>query len=148
MSSRHICQYRYYSGRGNAEFQSRYQDFVSRIHLSSGGTFRNLMGTLLRRRPGSIPIETYLARRLCLSLYKMRRLQIGGYVRTVLLSIANVLPRQVKRDSICTSALSILLSYLSLDIMLLHPISHRHPCDSQLSSGFRDVASGRVQGPS
>ena len=96
MSSRRVCQYPYYSGRGNAESHSRYQDFVSRIHLSSGGTLRNLMGTLLRRQKGSIPIETYLARRVCLSPSKMCQLQIGGYVRTVLLSIANVLPSASK----------------------------------------------------
>lgn len=74
----------------------RYRDFGSLISLSKHGTVGNLMGNLFRRRSGSVSIEGWCARMAYLSLYKMHQIAVQGVIRTLLMTMANVLTRRAK----------------------------------------------------
>lgn len=74
----------------------RYQDFGSLINLSQHSTVGNLMGNLFGRHSGTVTIEGRIARLAYLSLYKMHQIAIQGAVRTLLLTLANLLTRQAK----------------------------------------------------
>ena len=81
---------------GRSLLNYEYKDFGSLINLSQRGTIGNLMGNLLRRKPASFPVEGYLARWVYLSLYKLHQVQTNGYIRTGLLTLANILTRASK----------------------------------------------------
>lgn len=73
----------------------RYQDFGSLINLSRHSTVGNLMGNL-GRRSGSLAIEGWFARMAYLSLYKMHQIAVQGVIRTMMMTMANVLTRRAK----------------------------------------------------
>lgn len=73
----------------------RYRDFGSLISLSGRSAVGNLMGNLLGRY-GSIALEGWSARMAYLSLYKMHQFAIHGVVRTLLMTVANLITRPAK----------------------------------------------------
>ena len=73
-----------------------YQDFGSLINLSQHSTVGSLMGNLFGRRSGVVSIEGWFARMAYLSLYKMHQIAVQGVIRTLLMSMANVLTRRAK----------------------------------------------------
>lgn len=74
----------------------RYQDFGSLINLSKHSTVGNLMGNLFGRRSGTVSIEGWFARAAYLSLYKMHQIAVQGVIRTMLMTMANILTRRAK----------------------------------------------------
>lgn len=73
-----------------------YKDFGSLINLSKYSAIGQLMGNLFGHQPTNMPLEGMLARWAYLSLYKMHRVAVLGWVRTVLLTLADVLTRSSK----------------------------------------------------
>lgn len=74
----------------------RYQDFGSLINLSEHSAVGNLMGNLFGRRAGSVSIEGWFARMAYLSLYKQHQIAVQGFIRTLLMTLANALTRRTK----------------------------------------------------
>ncbi|MGD9601475.1 MAG: NAD(P)/FAD-dependent oxidoreductase [Gammaproteobacteria bacterium] len=74
----------------------RYRDFGSLINLSAHSTVGSLMGNLFGRQSGAIAIEGWFARVAYLSLYKMHQVAVQGPVRTLLMTLANLLTRSTK----------------------------------------------------
>lgn len=74
----------------------RYRDFGSLISLSKHSAVGNLMGNLFGRRSGSMSIEGWFARIAYLSLYKQHQIAVQGVIRTLLMTMANVLTRRAK----------------------------------------------------
>lgn len=74
----------------------RYRDFGSLINLSQHSTVGTLMGNLFGRRSGSVAIEGWFARLAYLSLYKRHQIAVQGVIRTLLLTLANMLTRRTK----------------------------------------------------
>jgi len=73
-----------------------YRDFGSLINLAKHSAVGNLMGNLLSRQPASFPVEGRLARWAYLSLYKMHQVAVQGWVRTALVTVADLLTRSSK----------------------------------------------------
>lgn len=74
----------------------RYHDFGSLINLSQHSTVGSLMGNLFGRRSGTVSIEGWFARAAYLSLYKMHQVAVQGVIRTLMMTMANVLTRRAK----------------------------------------------------
>lgn len=82
---------------GGREFpRYSYRDYGSLINLSDRSTVGKLMGNLLGRASGSLFVEGLLARLAYLSLYKMHQAAVQGWIRTGLLTAANLLTRRAK----------------------------------------------------
>jgi NADH dehydrogenase len=81
---------------GRALPQFVYRDYGSLINLSRYQTIGNLMGNLMRRGPGTLFVEGWLARLAYLSLYKMHQVAVLGPVRTVLETLANLLTQRAR----------------------------------------------------
>lgn len=73
-----------------------YVDYGSLINLSRYSTVGNMMGNLLGKKAGSMMIEGVLARFVYWSLYKMHQVEIQGFVRVTLTTIANILTQKTK----------------------------------------------------
>lgn len=71
-----------------------YVDYGSLINLSRYSTVGNMMGNLLGRRAGSVMVEGLIARFVYTSLYKMHQINIQGFIRVMLLSIADFLTQK------------------------------------------------------
>jgi len=74
----------------------RYRDFGSLINLSTHSTVGSLMGNLFGHQSGVVSIEGWFARMAYLSLYKMHQIAVQGLVRTLLMTLANLLTRSAK----------------------------------------------------
>ncbi len=83
------------AGRNTAPLY-RYRDFGSLINLSEHSTVGSLMGNLFSRRSGTVLIEGWFARMAYLSLYKMHQFAVQGVVRTVMMTLANMVTRHAK----------------------------------------------------
>ena len=73
-----------------------YVDYGSLINLSQYSTVGNLMGNIAKVWSKSVFIEGIFARLVYLSLYKMHQVALHGFIRTGLLTIANMLTRRSK----------------------------------------------------
>tara|TARA_R110002072_G_C7957384_1_gene533636 strand:+ start:886 stop:2217 length:1332 start_codon:yes stop_codon:yes gene_type:complete len=73
-----------------------YVDYGSLINLSRYSTVGNMMGNLLGKKAGSMMIEGVLARLVYWSLYKMHQVEIQGFIRVTLTTIANFLTQKTK----------------------------------------------------
>ena len=74
----------------------KYVDYGSLINLSRYSTVGNMMGNLLGKKAGSVMIEGLLARFVYMSLYKMHQINIQGFLRVTMLSIADFLTQKHK----------------------------------------------------
>ncbi|MEQ8937651.1 MAG: FAD-dependent oxidoreductase, partial [Gammaproteobacteria bacterium] len=72
----------------------KYVDYGSLINLSRYTTVGNMMGNLLGKNAGSVMIEGLIARFVYISLYKMHQVNIQGFIRVMLLSIADFLTQK------------------------------------------------------
>lgn len=72
----------------------KYVDYGSLINLSRYSTVGNMMGNLLGKKAGSVMIEGLIARFVYISLYKMHQVNIQGFLRVMLLSIADFLTQK------------------------------------------------------
>ncbi len=70
-----------------------YKDYGSLINLSRFETIGSLMGSLMRRRTGSVMIEGWLARMAYMSLYKMHQQALHGTPWVLLSTLASQLTR-------------------------------------------------------
>ncbi|MCI0400671.1 MAG: NAD(P)/FAD-dependent oxidoreductase [Gammaproteobacteria bacterium] len=73
-----------------------YRDYGSLVSVSRYTTVWTLMGNLMGKWSPYVTIEGLLARFAYLSLYKMHQLALGGIVRVILLTLANLLTRRTK----------------------------------------------------
>lgn len=69
-----------------------YRDYGSLVALGKYSTVGSLMNQLMR---GSVMIEGVIARLVYLSMYKLHQAALFGWLRTILLTLANLLRRQV-----------------------------------------------------
>jgi len=67
----------------------KYVDYGSLVNLGKYSTVGNLMGNLMGRWSGNLRVEGLLARFVYKSLYKMHLISLHGYLREILLTIAN-----------------------------------------------------------
>ncbi len=73
-----------------------YVDYGSLINMSRYSTVGNLMGSVMKLWTQSVFIEGIFARTVYLSLYKMHQVALHGYIRTTLITMANVITRRSK----------------------------------------------------
>jgi NADH dehydrogenase len=69
-----------------------YRDYGSLVALGKYTTVGSLMNRLMR---GSVMIEGVIARLVYLSMYKLHQAALFGWLRTILLTLANLLRRRV-----------------------------------------------------
>jgi len=78
--------------RGRLVTDYRYRDYGSLIALGRYSTVGSLMGHLT----GSVMVSGFVARIMYLSLHQMHQVALHGWIRTLLLNVANLLRRGVQ----------------------------------------------------
>lgn len=73
-----------------------YVDYGSLIHMSKYSTVGSLMGNLMGKSKGRVLLEGFFARMVYISLYKMHRVAVLGYIREGLTTFANILSQKTK----------------------------------------------------
>lgn len=73
-----------------------YVDYGSLIHMSKYSTVGSLMGNIMGKSKGRVLLEGFLARMVYVSLYKMHRVAVLGYIREGLTTIANIISQKTK----------------------------------------------------
>ncbi len=73
-----------------------YVDYGSLINMSRYSTVGSLMGSVMKLWSQSVFIEGIFARTVYVSLYKMHQVALHGYIRTALITIANLITRRSK----------------------------------------------------
>ena len=73
-----------------------YVDYGSLINMSRYSTVGSLMGSVMKIWSQSVFVEGIFARTVYLSLYKMHQVALHGYIRTALITAANVITRRSK----------------------------------------------------
>ncbi len=73
-----------------------YVDYGSLINMSKYSTVGSLMGNLTGKWSANMMVEGVIARFVYVSLYKMHQLALHGYMRMILMSIANLFSHRTK----------------------------------------------------
>jgi NADH dehydrogenase len=73
-----------------------YVDYGSLINMSKYSTVGSLMGNLTGRWSANMMVEGVIARLVYVSLYKMHQLALHGYMRMVLMTVANLFSNRTK----------------------------------------------------